>query len=447
MIFSEKVVAGDREATLVPTPTQFDNGAEVNVIDQRFVLEHNLEPVEAPLSSVKWINDNTTFCYAAYLVHYELQDSWSHTKRCSHIFYVIAKEDNSFFVLRLSALTDEDIVIDIARRTWRFDIDAHTHEILSLQDFVNALEREKSVYALVITDIFDASARNHHIDGARANTSQSQAADAASKLPEELREYEDVFSTEEVDRLPSHEERDYVIETTAKSLFDSLYNLSNIELATLRTYLDDILAKDWIQYSTSSVESLILFVSKKNNDLRLCVDYRELNKVTIKNRHPLPLISETLNRLNEAKRFTKFNLKDTYHRIRIRKGDEWKTAFRTRYGHFEYLIMPFGLTNAPTTFQAYINKSLTGLIDNFCVVYLDDILIYSSSQEEHLNHVKQVLERLRRFSLYASLKKCEFFITEVEFLDFMVSINGVAMNKRRMKAIQKWPRPKSFHKI
>ena len=178
------------------------------------------------------------------------------------------------------------------------------------------------MYALIIIDIFDASARKHHLDEVLTNTSQSQAADATPKLPEELREYEDVFSTEEVDRLPSHEERDYAIETTAKPSFDSLYNLSNIELATLRTYLDDALAKGWIQHSTSSAGSPILFVSKKNNDLRLCVDYRELNKVTIKNRHPLPLISETLDRLNEAKRFTKLDLKNAYHRIRIRKGDE-----------------------------------------------------------------------------------------------------------------------------
>ena len=137
-------------------------------------------------------------------------------------------------------------MIDIAKRIWRFDVDAYAHKILSLQDFVNALKGEKSVYALVIIDIFDASARKHHLDEVLTNTSQSQAADAVSKLPEKLREYEDVFSIEEVDRLSSHEERDYVIETTAKSLFDSLYNLSNIELATLRTYLDDALAKDWI---------------------------------------------------------------------------------------------------------------------------------------------------------------------------------------------------------
>ena len=241
-------------------------------------------------------------------------------------------------------------MIDIIKRIWRFDVDAYTHKILSSQDFANALKKEKLVYTLMITDIFDASIREYHIDEVLADILQSQIADAVPKLSEKLREYEDVFLIEEVDRLSSHEEYNYVIETTTEPSFDSLYNLSNTELATLRTYLDDTLAKGWIQYSTSSAESLILFVSKKNNDLRLYVDYRELNKVTIKNRYSLSLISETLNRLNEVKRFTKLNLKNAYYRIRIRKGDEWKTAFRTRYDHFEYLIMLFDLINASATF-------------------------------------------------------------------------------------------------
>ena len=127
----------------------------------------------------------------------------------------------------------------------------------------------------------------------------------------------------------------------------------------------------------------MLFVPKKDGGLRLCVNYRGLNAITIKNRHPLPLITETLDRLCGSKCFTKLDLKDAYHRIRIKADDEWKTAFRTRYGHFEYQVMPFGLANASTTFQAYINKALRGLIDVICVVYLDDILIYSSDPAHH----------------------------------------------------------------
>jgi hypothetical protein len=135
----------------------------------------------------------------------------------------------------------------------------------------------------------------------------------------------------------------------------------------------------------------ILFVPKKDRTLRLCVDYHALNKVTRKNRLALPLIGEILDRLTGATHFTKLDLKDAYHRILIAKQDWWKTVFRTHYGHFEYLVLPFRLTNAPATFQAYINRALSGLVDSICVVYLDDILIYSSSREEHLRHVCVVL--------------------------------------------------------
>ena len=181
--------------------------------------------------------------------------------------------------------------------------------------------------------------------------------------------------------------------------------------------------------------------------MRLCVDYRGLNKITIKNRHPLPLISETLDRLSGAKVFTKLDLKDAYHRIRIRAGNEWKTAFRTRYGHFEYTVMPFGLANAPATFQAYINRAMAGYVDVFCVVYLDDILIYSDSEEEHQKHVKRVLDRLKQFALYANLKKCEFTTRKVEFLGYIVSVDGIAMDPRRVSTIKEWPVPTSYREV
>lgn len=145
---------------------------------------------------------------------------------------------------------------------------------------------------------------------------------------------------------------------------------------------------------------------KKDGTLRLCVDYRGLNKVTVKNRYLLPLMGEILDRVNGAKVFSKIDLKDAYYRIRIRPGDEWKTAFRTRYGHYEYLVMLFGLTNAPAAFQAYINQALRGLVDDFCIVYLDDILIFSKTEEEHVEYLKLVCERLRIAELYAKPSKC-----------------------------------------
>jgi hypothetical protein len=172
------------------------------------------------------------------------------------------------------------------------------------------------------------------------------------------------------------------------------YNLSPRELKALDEFVTDSLAKGYIRESTSPAGAPELFAPKKDRTLRLYVDYRGLNAVTIKNRYPLSLISELLDRLNGAKVFSKIDLKDAYYRIRIKKGDEWKTAFRTRYGHFEFLVMPIGLTNAPATFQSYINQALRGYVDDFCVVYLDDILVFSRTEEEHYQHLDLIMDCL-----------------------------------------------------
>ncbi len=215
----------------------------------------------------------------------------------------------------------------------------------------------------------------------------------------------------------------------------------------LRNYLNDALTKGWIQHSVSSAEAPVLFASKKDSSLQLCVDYHELNRITVKNHHSLPLISETLNWLSGAKIFIKLDLKDVYHHICICKGDEWKTAFCTRYGHFEYLVMPFGLANAPATFQAYINQTLTGHINSICVVYLNDILIYSQSKEKHKCHVCEILEQLQRYKLFINLKKCAFSTDTVEFLRFIVFITDVTMNLQRVDTIKNWPTPMTFQNV
>ena len=398
MIYNGHVIIKNVGLPRVPLGIHFDIGAEVNVIDQSFALANDLEPIKAPLPSLRWLDGNTTYCYTTFLVNYELQDSWGYTKECRHVFYAISKHDNPPMVLGMPATTNEQIKLDVAERTWSFEVVAEALEVLSPQEFAETITEESRVYVLLVSDV-DVN-KSPCVQALKTDASRAEPdINTAPKLPNKLKEYKDVFSTEKAGRLPSHEGRNHAIEMTAEPPFEPLYNLLNTELAELRLYLNNALAKRWIQHSTSPSGAPILFVPKKDGGLRLCVDYRRLSKVTVKNRHPLPLISKTLDCLTSAKVFTKLNLKDAYHRIRIRKGDEWKTAFRTRHGHFEYLVMPFGLTNAPATFQAYINKSLTGLMDKFCVVYLDDILIYSDAQLEHLDHVKQVLEHLRRFGL------------------------------------------------
>ena len=166
------------------------------------------------------------------------------------------------------------------------------------------------------------------------------------------------------------------------------------ELEELRDYLGKNLSQGWIRESDSTVGATILFVKKKDGSLRLCVDYRERNAVTTKAQYPLPLIGEALDRLSTAKYYIKLDIKDAYHNIWIRNGDEWKTAFKTQYGLLEYTLMPFGLTNAPATFQRWINSTLNRYLDICCLVYLDDILIYSSDLTQHKKDVRNIIETI-----------------------------------------------------
>jgi hypothetical protein len=258
------------------------------------------------------------------------------------------------------------------------------------------------------------------------------------ELPEKYWEFGNVFSEEEANQLTNYSLMHYIINTgDTISPHKSIYKLSETELKILKKYLNENLKKKYIQHSINPAEAFILFILKKDGNLRLYVDYKDLNKITIKNRHPLPLMEETLNRLNGAAIYTKLDLKETYYKIRIKKGDEWKTAFKIRYGHFEYKMMPFGLANTPATFQAYINKALAGLIDINCVAYLNNILIYSINRAEHQQHIRQILELLRQYKLYIKLFKCEFSIISITFLEFVISTKEIEIDESKVEIITK----------
>ena len=190
-----------------------------------------------------------------------------------------------------------------------------------------------------------------------------------------------------------------------------------------------------------------MFAKKKDRTLRFCVDYRQLNNITIKNRYTLPLIQELQDRLRGAQWFTKLDVRDAYHMVRMKKGEEWKTAFRMRYGHYEYTVMPFGLTNAPATFQALINDTLREHLDDFVVVYLDDILIYTKGTlAEHQKQVRKVLRKLQEKGMRLKRQKCEFHRKELEFLGIIVSGHEFKMDPTKIKAIREWPHPQTFEK-
>ena len=192
----------------------------------------------------------------------------------------------------------------------------------------------------------------------------------------------------------------------------------------------------------------MFFVSKKDTDeLRPCVDYRKLNEITIKDQGPLPLINETLDRLQKAKIYTKLDLQNAYNSIRIKEDDEWKTAVHTRYGLFEYLAMPFGLTNTPTTFQRFIIDILRESMDVTCVIYLDNILIFSKNEEEHTKYIRQILAKLQETKLYAKLSKCQFSIKQTEFSGYIIEPGGIITDSQKVQAIVEWDTPRNIKDI
>ena len=179
----------------------------------------------------------------------------------------------------------------------------------------------------------------------------------------------------------------------------------------------------------------------------MCVDYRGLNKITVKNRYPLPLISGLFDQLSQAKIYTKIDLRRAYNLVRIKAGDEWKTAFWTRYRHFEYNVMPFGLTNTPAIFQHLMNDVFREFLDHFVVVYLDDILVFSKNKKNHENHVQLVLEKLRSVGLYAKLEKCVFHQPQVEFFCYIISEDGLSMNPKKIEEIINSKRPSTVQDV
>ena len=264
-----------------------------------------------------------------------------------------------------------------------------------------------------------------------------------------LNEFKEVFPKVLSNQLPPQRNVDHAIDLIPGSEppSRSTYRLSYVEMDELKKQLADLLAKGFIKPSTSPFGAPVLFVHKKEGTLRLCVDYRALNKITIKNRYPLPRIEELMDHLAGAKYFSKIDLYSGYHQIRIKKEDTHKTAFHTRYGHYEFLVLPFGLTNASATFMTLMNDIFREYLDEFVIVYLDDILIYSKTKEEHLKHLRLVLKTLKEHKLYAKLKKCELVRQKVEYTGHYISAEGITVDPRKISTIKDWPAPTNVSEV
>ena len=263
-----------------------------------------------------------------------------------------------------------------------------------------------------------------------------------------VREFPDVF-LDDIVGLPPDREVEFTIDLIPRTEPISIppYRMTPAELRELKAQLEELLSNGFIRPSISPWGAPVLFVKKKDGSLRLCIDYRQLNGVTIRNQYPLPRIDELFDQLQGSRVYSKIDLRSGYHQLRVQESDVPKTAFRTRYGHYEFLVMPFGLTNALAAFMDLMNRVFQPYLDRFVIVFIDDILVYSGSSEEHSKHLRIVLQTLRERQLYAKLSKCQFWLDRVAFLGHVISVEGVSVDPQKIEAVVNWKPPKNVSEV
>ncbi|GKB34367.1 putative reverse transcriptase domain-containing protein [Tanacetum coccineum] len=288
--------------------------------------------------------------------------------------------------------------------------------------------------------------KGHHVFLAHVTTKEIEDKSGEKRLEDVpiVRDFPEVFP-EDLPGLPPTRQVEFQIDLVpgAAPVARAPYRLAPSEMKELSEQLQELSDKGLIRPSSSPWGAPVLFVKKKDGSFRMCIDYRELNKLTVKNRYPLPRIDDLFDQLQGSSVYSKIDLRSGYHQLRVREEDIPKTAFRTRYGHYEFQVMPFGLTNAPAVFMDLMNRVCKPYLDKFVIVFIDDILIYSKNEKEHEEHLKAILELLKKEELYAKFSKCEFWIPKVQFLGHVIDRQGIHVDPAKIESIKDWASPKT----
>ena len=429
------------EGTICGAPARFlvDSGATQDFISSSFVRSHKVPTARRSPLRVRLANGSlSTTSHVCPSLRYQIA-SFEEARD-----FVVTALESYDVILGKTWLTQHNPLIDWEQHSVRLGstvLHGAKHEPRAQVFLVDARKMMKTLKKGKASDVFLATVESivepSEEEVRRPRTDQSEAWN--SELYKLLDQFPEVFK--EPTGLPVERPHDHGIDLVqgAKPPQQRTYRMSPLELEEVKRQLAQYLEKGWIRPSSSPFGAPILFARKKNGQLRMCVDYRALNALTVKNRYPLPRIDELLDQLHGATIFTALDLWSGYHQVRIKPEDIHKTAFRTRYGHYEFTVLPFGLTNAPATFMGMMNDLMRPYLDKFVIVYIDDILVYSKTPEEHLQHLRMVMEVLASNSLHIQPKKCNFGRSSTLFLGFEVSGKGIRPDPEKVKAVQEWP--------